>query len=93
MKKPAHALLSAQKLEVTVFEKGKRNALFEATGTDPSHIAKAVAEHPALAEHERSNVRPKLRTALQAFVDKAIPNMTTNQLEIGGRRLRIKAIA
>jgi hypothetical protein len=93
MKKPAHAHLSATKLEVTVFAKGKRNALFEATGTDPSHIARTVSEHPALAEHERSNVRPKLHIALQAFVDRAIPNMTDNQLDIGGRRLRIKAIA
>lgn len=92
MRRPIYANSAAPMLAVTVFEAGKRNALFEASGFDPSHIAKTVSEHPLLGDNERTTIRQKVRSALGAIVSNSIENMTDCQLDIGGRRIRIKSV-
>lgn len=93
MRKPIHALQGAPVLTVTVFEKGKRHGLFEATGTDPSHIAQTVAAHDALTDSERPQIRTELRKALDGMRQKVIPSLVGSTLDIGGRRLRIRQAA
>lgn len=91
MRKPAHADPGATLFAVKVFEKGSRKAILEAEGLDPSNIAKTVSDHKVIKPHEKANVRRKLRDSLKALQNRTIPNMTDLQLDIGGRRVRVKA--
>ncbi len=91
MRKPAHANPGATLFAVKVFEKGARNAILEAQGIDPSHLAKQAAEHRNIRPPERRKLRAGLRASLKALQENSIPNMTDLQLEIDGRRVRVRA--
>lgn len=91
MRKPTHADPGATLLAVKVFEKGSRKAILEASGLDPSHIAKTIADNGNIKPHEKARVRRGLRDSLKALQNRTIPNMTDLQLDIGGRRMRVKA--
>ena len=92
MRKPAHATPQATHLAVKVFVPGKRDVQFERIGQDPAKLARDVASHPDISIPERSKVRKSVKDALTALAEKTVPDMTSAQLDVGGRRLRLTQV-
>lgn len=87
MRKPIHATSDAPVLDVTVFEKGKRNIAFQTHGADPSRIVRDVAKK--LPDDEKKAARPAMRKAIAGILDlHTTAGMNTCQIDVGGRRVR-----